>query len=703
MGCYLFTVSAYSQTGWHWQNPLPSGNGLYGVSFSGDEGWAVGILGTVLHTRDAGDTWSLVDVGTKKHLRSVCVHDPNSIFVVGEDGLILFIDYHDGNINVTRQNSGTTETLYSVSTDPNGCQWIAGSKGTILRSTDLGLNWNAQNSYTSRTLYALHHIECTTALIAGAEGSILRTTDWGITWNMVPTATTRPLFSIHMGTFSNIRAGGQSGLILHSNDEGRTWNQQHAEAGYNINAVLNVGLNNAYGAGDGGTILETSDYGDTWHKRNTPVTMPLYGLEWQPEYDAVWAVGHYGALLKNSGIATDFSNQIKGNTEWLRAVHFFDEQRGLAVGNKGTLLQTSNGGAEWSKRHLGSLVLCAMAFVVDSVGWLAGESGQLWKTIDYGVNWYQRISGTSSQLNAICFYDADHGWAVGHYGTIIHTNNGGSNWTAQSSGTANPLLGVHFVSQEEGWAVGLDSTVLHTGDGGQNWRRVNVGASNNFKFNSVFFVDSLHGWIVGLKGSILLTTDGGSTWQEKKGVTPNSLNDVFFIDPNTGWVVGYFGTIFKTTDGGQSWIKQESNCELDFTAIRFVDEYNGWAIGENGTIMRTYDGGGVTHLGRTKTHPIPAFILSQNYPNPFNPDTRIRYTIPVGNRTAYHVQLKVFNIIGQEIATLLDAVQAPGDYEVLFSTGVGTSALAPRLTSGVYFYQLRAGDYRETKKMILLQ
>ena len=85
------------------------------------------------------------------------------------------------------------------------------------------------------------------------------------------------------------------------------------------------------------------------------------------------------------------------------------------------------------------------------------------------------------------------------------------------------------------------------------------------------------------------------------------------------------------------------------------------------------------------------FELSQNYPNPFNPSTAIRYAVPAGGSVA----LKVYNMLGQEVVTLVDAHQNAGSYVVVFD--------ASRLASGVYFYQLKTDNFSNVKKMILMK
>jgi hypothetical protein len=91
------------------------------------------------------------------------------------------------------------------------------------------------------------------------------------------------------------------------------------------------------------------------------------------------------------------------------------------------------------------------------------------------------------------------------------------------------------------------------------------------------------------------------------------------------------------------------------------------------------------------------FELSQNYPNPFNPSTKISWQSPVGS----HQTIKVFDVLGNEIATLVDEYKPAGSYEIEFNTVETRHGVS--LPSGVYFYQLRTGSFIDAKKMILLR
>jgi hypothetical protein len=101
---------------------------------------------------------------------------------------------------------------------------------------------------------------------------------------------------------------------------------------------------------------------------------------------------------------------------------------------------------------------------------------------------------------------------------------------------------------------------------------------------------------------------------------------------------------------------------------------------------------------------VKEFYLEQNYPNPFNPSTKIKFTIPsVGTSLMKFVQLKVYDVLGNEVAILVNEEKSAGSYEVEFS--------ASGLTSGIYFYKLTAGNpstgsgqvFTETKKMLLMK
>jgi len=111
---------------------------------------------------------------------------------------------------------------------------------------------------------------------------------------------------------------------------------------------------------------------------------------------------------------------------------------------------------------------------------------------------------------------------------------------------------------------------------------------------------------------------------------------------------------------------------------------------------------GSTDVKETKLNPT-AYSLSQNYPNPFNPSTKIKFTIPSiassGVEGSVPVILKVYDVLGNEVATLVDEEKAPGVYEVEFSANSRIS----NLSSGIYIYRIESPDFVDTRKMVLLK
>jgi hypothetical protein len=140
-------------------------------------------------------------------------------------------------------------------------------------------------------------------------------------------------------------------------------------------------------------------------------------------------------------------------------------------------------------------------------------------------------------------------------------------------------------------------------------------------------------------------------------------------------------------------ITQEFGLDSIYSYFDFGETY----ISLKGCIIDGVIYGDTTTVGiEDEETPIAtAFKLEQNYPNPFNPSTRIQYAI--GSRQ--FVTLKVYDVLGNEIATLVNEEKQPGTYEFVFNT----SSIKHLPSSGVYFYQLRAGSFVETKKMVLLR
>ncbi|MCX6121918.1 MAG: FG-GAP-like repeat-containing protein [Ignavibacteriales bacterium] len=409
------------------------------------------------------------------------------------------------------------------------------------------------------------------------------------------------------------------------------------------------------------------------------------------------------ANFKTTNDGISWVKQSSGTSDWLSSVDFIDENTGWVVGQTGDItnvgsiiLKTTDGGTAWISQSSGvSSWLFSVDFIDQSTGWTVGQSGTILKTTNGGTNWISQSSGVSDWLRSVHFIDQNIGWVVGDGSTILKTTNGGINWVRQSSGISDWLSSVDFVDQNAGWAVGQSGAIIKTTDGGNSWISQLSGTSGNLQ--SVDFIDQNTGWIVGVflnssgvvLGPILKTTDGGANWINQTNGNDKFLYSVHFIDQNTGWAVGSLGLILKTTNGGNNWISQTSEINTALNSVYFVNN-TGWAVGEAGTILKTTNGG-VTFVKDAKTEIPDQFVLYQNYPNPFNPNTRIEY----GISKASHITIKIFDILGREVATLINEVKSAGIYTTTFN--------AAKMLSGIYFYRLQAGNFVETKKLVLLK
>jgi len=402
----------------------------------------------------------------------------------------------------------------------------------------------------------------------------------------------------------------------------------------------------------------------------------------------LWGAENEYAVLLTSPL--NWITQSSGTTINLSGVSFTDANNGTAVGGFGTIIRTTDGGNNWVSQTSGTYErLYGVSFTDENNGTAVGVVGTILRTTDGGTTWTSQSSGTTESLYDVSFTDTNNGTAVGGNGTILKTTNGGTTWTLQSSGTTESLYDVSFTDANNGTAVGYFGTILRTTNGGTNWTSQSSGTTESLY--DVSFTDANNGTAVGRNGTILRTTNGGTTWTQQSSGTTQQLRSVHFTDNNTGWAVGYFGCILKTIDGGLSWIKLTSGSTRYFESVQFVDNETGWVVGDWGRILKTTNGG-VTFAEEEEIDEIPTeYYLSQNYPNPFNPNTKIRYSVSQYS----NVVIKVFDILGNEIETLVNEEKLIGTYEVTW--------YAEKLSSGVYFYQLRAGDYFDTKKMILLK
>jgi hypothetical protein len=161
------------------------------------------------------------------------------------------------------------------------------------------------------------------------------------------------------------------------------------------------------------------------------------------------------------------------------------------------------------------------------------------------------------------------------------------------------------------------------------------------------------------------------------------------IDSNTILLGSVFGELKKSTDGGVSFTSIPFIAQNGITTMSFINSMTGWIMGAGGMIIKTGDL--LTNSGEIISQTPKSFSFSQNYPNPFNPSTVIRFELSVVSNTV----LKIYDITGREVQTLVNEKLQPGVYEKTFD--------GSKLTSGVYFYKITSNDISETRRMLLIK
>jgi photosystem II stability/assembly factor-like uncharacterized protein len=295
------------------------------------------------------------------------------------------------------------------------------------------------------------------------------------------------------------------------------------------------------------------------------------------------------------------------------------------------------------------------------------------------------------------FLNSLKGWAVGGSGILITTIDGGNSWQTQSVGTTNAISSIFFINDNIGWLSEYGGGIIKKStDGGISWTQQPTGFSNNI--NSIFFIDQDNGWVAGGPGTgfpwslILKTTNGGTTWTSYSSGLENPLMDIHFTDLNNGWAAG--PELLKTTDGGTSWSIYTELKTYGYEAVHFTNPNVGWAVGFGSNITKTTNAG-ATFINEDENYSPQDFTLFQNYPNPFNPTTTIKFSLPEDSR----VMLVVYNLIGEEVTTLLNEYMSAGYHHSEFNSG--------SLSSGVYIYKLSAiGNgkaFTSAKKFVLMK
>ena len=394
----------------------------------------------------------------------------------------------------------------------------------------------------------------------------------------------------------------------------------------------------------------------------------------------------------------------------------------VSGGIPANLYLSTNGGQTWQLRNTGINGTIWAISALDSMNcWAGTDAGSVYHTSNGGISWTQQIADTGSFINGIKMFDANNGV---FYGDPIDsaqpyqfrfTTDGGTNWNLASNA---PIAGNEWgkinawdwTDKNYFWFGTVNASVnartskiyhTTTGFNGSFYSTNVVGTprANRVQWAGIAFTDSLHGMAGSTFGNAIRTTDGGKTWSATNPplkfyfltLNMNGLKDgsnlirIFLLDTLNHC------HIFKTTDFGDTWreeIVPEQVNILGINDMQFLDGDIGFGAGLNGFLYKYTT---TTDVANTDNINPVNYSLFQNFPNPFNPTTIISYSIPKSNI----VTIKVYDILGREVTTLVNGYKQTGRYRVEFN--------AADLSSGIYFYRIKAGSFNQVRKMILLR
>jgi photosystem II stability/assembly factor-like uncharacterized protein len=708
--CFINIAVRLNAQDWQWQNPLPQGNTLYSVQYVNNNIiWASGAAGTLIKSKDGGETWEVVLLPERIYAEDVFFISKNVGWTCGQltNARNLVFGTKDGGNNWELQLDIVSFNLVTISFANEREGWVAGEAARIYHTTDGGENWDLQVNLPGdvHSIFVLDSLHTWLANTSANGGAIYYTKNGGNTW--LSDSSISWSYDIHFIDTLNGWAVGRD-KIARTTDGGTSWEIQLDNFLLEWTDIYMVDKRHGWAITSFETkIAVTNNGGDDWIIQDNPAEFDLESIVFKDSSNG-FAVGLRGTIIKTNDGGQNWTDIIQRITSsWLSDVYFINDSIGWVVGDSGLILNTKNGGSLWSLKDSGILTSLSNTYFIDSlIGWAVGDQGTILMTSDGGNNWTIEASPSSLPIQDIEFTNYPTGWIIGgsilSQGEIYKTTDAGINWELILSLSLPPgNYDLQFTSANNGWimvgnaTIGGQQKLYKTTNGGDNWEVVLLNNSDT-TYLSMHFISDEIGWISTYPSYTLFhTTDSGISWQ--KLLIPDYFNSIFFIDSLSGWGGTVLGAIYHTNDGGKNWESQSCPYSGPVRNIFFNDEKNGWIIGSIGEILHTTNGG-ITFIDTHHLEGLPEkFILYQNYPNPFNSETIISFELPNATNS---VSIYIYDILGRKIRTINIASPSIGNNSIYWD---GKSEIGNPVGSGIYFYSVSVFGSELTKKMILLR
>ncbi len=710
-GEHLFAMTNNEAASWFNINYV-FGNEVLSMDFLDENnGVAVGQYylygpGFIYYTTDGGFNW---DVGY--HLPyayaavfDVFVLDNNHGWAVGGDGnifkIISGIDYWD-------YVTSLPIDLNAVFFINQNVGWTAGL-GKLYKTTNGGNTWIEKPTGVNSEFYDVYFLNQNIGWATAYPNKLLNSTDGGETW----TITTANISFVDKICFITDSLGFVTGnsKILKTTNGGNTWTSISIPGASWFDGISFVNDSTGYIAGRYSKLFKTTDRGETWNDMILSEFNDLNSIDMLAVNRGV-SVGDNGAIVKRNN--DSWFSGITSTIQNLNSVYTFNQSTAVAVGDSGVIIKSTDNYLNWTEKNSGVNVnLNSVQFIDNNVGWVVGENGTLLKSTNTGESWSNINSGFNENFSSVFFINSSTGWITGDNGLIIKTNDGGLFWIAENSNVSSDIFKVQFCNENTGFALVHGGIVLRSDDGGTSWNLI-YDLQQSYELYELKFFSTTRGWACGQFGYIYRTTDGGYSWTPQFSSPTTDLRSISIIDSNNVYAVGDDGLIVYTSNGGwgppapveltsftavskgdevvlnwstatelnnQMFEVQRKSENEDFFTIGFQKGHGTTSEPQNYTYtdknlerntylyrLKQIDYSGTYQYSEeieVAVKGILEFELSQNYPNPFNPVTSIKYSVS----SSEIVMLKVYDVLGNEIATLVNEEKQPGTYEVEFNT-----------------------------------
>lgn len=326
-----------------------------------------------------------------------------------------------------------------------------------------------------------------------------------------------------------------------------------------------------------------NDLSEVWTELHPKVPRVNYWGVHFVNNDTGVAVGERGAVIRTTDGGGKWLNVNTPFNKTFRGIGGHSEGRIIAAGDSGIIILSEDYGESWRLVESGTNVrFFNLQMINDKLGWIVGEGATALKTTDGGLTWLPQVTPlVGYPFYDVSFLDSLFGYITAWGGQILRTTDGGISWIVRQAGNPYTLTTIKAVTKQKAVALGFAGKHVYTSDGGESWQQLSGLGST---FRKIAFIDTLRGFAAG-EGSFE-TTNGGLSWNLRLDIKWSRY--ITFPSIEVGYIAGDGLILEKTTNSGQSWFRTIIND--NFTDVFFTNEQNGWFIGGN-RLYQTTDGG----------------------------------------------------------------------------------------------------------------